>query len=190
MSKSESFFRDVVTLTSVPLVSQILGILLTPILTRLYTPAVFGLVALFSLIIVIPAVFATEEKPENPKSNYAITGLYMFSNDVCQVAKTLTVSSRGELEIVDVIKHYLAKEELKLETLGRGIAWLDTGTHESLLDASNFIEVLENRQGLKISCVEEIAHQKGWISDAQLESIAKSLKKNTYGEYLMSLLNN
>jgi len=95
VSKSESFFRDVVTLTSVPLVSQILGILLTPILTRLYTPAVFGLVALFSLIIVIPAVFATEEKPENPKSNYAITGLYMFSNDVCQVAKTLTVSSRG-----------------------------------------------------------------------------------------------
>tara|TARA_B110000902_G_scaffold264756_1_gene347070 strand:+ start:381 stop:1247 length:867 start_codon:yes stop_codon:yes gene_type:complete len=135
-------------------------------------------------------ILSIEEKPENPKSNYAITGLYMFSNDVCQVAKTLTVSSRGELEIVDVIKHYLAKEELKLETLGRGIAWLDTGTHESLLDASNFIEVLENRQGLKISCVEEIAYQKGWISDAQLESIAKSLKKNTYGEYLMSLLNN
>ena len=135
-------------------------------------------------------ILSIEEKPENPKSNYAITGLYIFSSDVCQVAKTLTVSSRGELEIVDVIKYYLEKGELKLETLGRGIAWLDTGTHKSLLDASNFIEVLENRQGLKISCVEEIAYQKGWISDAQLESIAKSLKKNTYGEYLMSLLNN
>ena len=135
-------------------------------------------------------ILSIEEKPENPKSHYAITGLYMFNNDVCQVAKNLTVSSRGELEIVDVIKHYLGKGELKVEPLGRGIAWLDTGTHESLLDASNFIEVLENRQGLKISCIEEIAHQKGWISDAQLESIAKSLKKNTYGEYLMSLLNN
>ena len=135
-------------------------------------------------------ILSIEEKPENPKSNYAITGLYIFNSDVCQVAKTLTVSSRGELEIVDVIKHYLEKGELNLETLGRGIAWLDTGTHESLLDASNFIEVLENRQGLKISCIEEIAHQKGWISDAQLEVIAKSLKKNTYGEYLMSLLSN
>lgn len=133
-------------------------------------------------------VLSIEEKPENPKSNYAITGLYIFNSDVCQVAKTLTVSSRGELEIVDVIKHYLKKGELKLETLGRGIAWLDTGTHESLLDASNFIQVLENRQGLKISCVEEIAHQKGWISDTQLEMIAKSIKNNTYGEYLMSLI--
>jgi len=134
-------------------------------------------------------ILSIEEKPKNPKSNYAITGLYIFNSDVCQVAKTLTVSTRGELEIVDVIKHYLAKKELKLETLGRGIAWLDTGTHESLLDASNFIEVLENRQGLKISCVEEIAHQKGWISNAELKVIAKSLKKNAYGEYLMSLLN-
>jgi glucose-1-phosphate thymidylyltransferase len=135
-------------------------------------------------------IISIEEKPKTPKSNYAITGLYIFSSDVCQVAKALTVSSRGELEIVDVIKHYLEKGSLKLETLGRGIAWLDTGTHESLLDASNFIEVLENRQGLKISCVEEIAHQKGWISDAQLEFIAKSLKKNAYSEYLMSMLIN
>jgi len=134
-------------------------------------------------------ILSIEEKPKNPKSNYAITGLYIFNSDVCQVAKTLTVSTRGELEIVDVIKHYLEKGSLKLESLGRGIAWLDTGTHESLLDASNFIEVLENRQGLKISCVEEIAHQKGWISNAELEVIAKSLKKNAYGEYLMSLLN-
>ncbi len=134
-------------------------------------------------------ILSIEEKPENPRSNYAITGLYIFNSDVCQVAKDLEVSSRGELEIVDVIKHYLEKGTLSLETLGRGIAWLDTGTHESLLDASNFIEVFENRQGLKISCIEEIAHQKGWISDAQLEVIAKSLKKNAYGEYLMSLLN-
>ena len=102
----------------------------------------------------------------------------------------MTVSPRGELEIVDILNYYLEKEELKLEALGRGIAWLDTGTHESLLDASNFIQVLENRQGLKISCVEEIAYQNRWISDSQLESIAKSLKKNTYGEYLISLLNN
>jgi len=135
-------------------------------------------------------ILSIEEKPENPKSNFAITGLYIFSSDVCQVAKTLTVSPRGELEIVDILNYYLEKEELKLEALGRGIAWLDTGTHESLLDASNFIQVLENRQGLKISCVEEIAYQNGWISDSQLESIAKSLKKNTYGEYLISLLNN
>jgi len=134
-------------------------------------------------------ILSIEEKPKKPKSNYAITGLYIFNSDVCQVAKALTVSPRGELEIVDVIKHYLEKGSLKFETLGRGIAWLDTGTHESLLDASNFIEVLENRQGLKISCVEEIAHQKGWISNAELEVIAKSLKKNAYGEYLMSLLN-
>ncbi|MDA7738851.1 glucose-1-phosphate thymidylyltransferase RfbA [Amylibacter sp.] len=134
-------------------------------------------------------ILSIKEKPKNPKSNYAITGLYIFNSDVCQVAKALTVSSRGELEIVDVIKHYLEKGSLKLEALGRGIAWLDTGTHESLLDASNFIEVLENRQGLKISCIEEIAHQKGWISNAELEVIAKSLKKNAYGEYLMSLLN-
>jgi glucose-1-phosphate thymidylyltransferase len=133
-------------------------------------------------------ILSIEEKPENPKSNYAITGLYIFSSDVCKVARNLTVSSRGELEIVDVIKHYLKKGELNLELLGRGIAWLDTGTHESLLDASNFIEVLENRQGLKISCVEEIAHQKGWISDTQLEIIAKSIKNNTYGEYLLSLI--
>jgi len=135
-------------------------------------------------------ILSIEEKPENPKSKYAVTGLYIFSSDVCQVAKSLTISSRGELEIVDVIRHYLTKGELKLETLGRGTAWLDTGTHESLLDASNFIEVLENRQGLKISCIEEIAHQKGWISDTQLEFIAKSLMKNSYGKYLMSLLNN
>ena len=133
-------------------------------------------------------ILSIEEKPENPKSNYAITGLYIFSSDVCKVARNLTVSSRGELEIVDVIKHYQKNGKLKLEPLGRGIAWLDTGTHESLLDASNFIQVLENRQGLKISCVEEIAHQKGWISDTQLETIAKSIKNNTYCEYLLSLI--
>jgi glucose-1-phosphate thymidylyltransferase len=135
-------------------------------------------------------ILSIEEKPRNPKSNFAVTGLYIFGSDVCQVAKNLIVSPRGELEIVDVIKYYLARGELKLEALGRGIAWLDTGTHESLLDAANFIEVLENIQGLKISCIEEIAYQKGWISDAQLESIAISLRQNSYGKYLMSLLNN
>jgi glucose-1-phosphate thymidylyltransferase len=129
-----------------------------------------------------------EEKPKIPKSNYAITGLYLFNSDVCQIAKNLKVSERGETEIVEVIKHYQSKGELKVETLGRGIVWLDTGTHQSLLEASNFIEVLENRQGLKIACIEEIAHQKGLISDAQLENLAKHLKKNSYGDYLMSLL--
>ena len=133
-------------------------------------------------------VVAIEEKPQNPKSNYAITGLYIFNSDVCQVAKELRVSERGELEIVDIIKHYLAAGELKFEALGRGIAWLDTGTHESLLDASNFIEVFENRQGLKIACIEEIAYQKGWISESQLVTLASSLMKTNYGKYLMSLL--
>jgi glucose-1-phosphate thymidylyltransferase len=135
-------------------------------------------------------VIGIEEKPQNPKSNYAITGLYIFNSDVCQVAKGLRVSERGELEIVDIIKHYLAAGELKFEALGRGIAWLDTGTHESLLDASNFIEVFENRQGLKIACVEEIAYQKRWISKSQLVTLASSMMKNNYGKYLMSLLDN
>lgn len=133
-------------------------------------------------------VIAIEEKPQNPKSNYAITGLYIFNSDVCQVAKELRVSERGELEIVDIIKHYLTTGDLKFEALGRGIAWLDTGTHESLLDASNFIEVFENRQGLKIACIEEIAYQKGWISEPQLVRLARPLMKNNYGKYLMSLL--
>jgi len=134
-------------------------------------------------------IIAIEEKPQNPQSNYAITGLYIFNSDVCQVAKELRVSERGELEIVDIIKHYLAIGDLKFEALGRGIAWLDTGTHESLLDASNFIEVFENRQGLKIACIEEIAYQKGWISEPELMRLARPLMKNNYGKYLMSLLN-
>lgn len=129
-----------------------------------------------------------EEKPQNPKSNFAITGLYIFNSDVCQIAKKLKVSERGELEIVDLIKYYLEADELKFEALGRGIAWLDTGTHESLLDASNFIEVFENRQGLKIACIEEIAYQKGWISKSELIALASPLMKNNYGKYLMSLL--
>ena len=133
-------------------------------------------------------VVSIAEKPENPKSNYAVTGMYMFDNDVCQIAKELVVSSRGELEIVDVINQYLKQGRLRIEKLGRGIAWLDTGTHKSLLAASNFIEVLENRQGLKIACIEEIAHQKGWISDDELISIANSLMKNSYGQYLMSCI--
>ena len=133
-------------------------------------------------------VLSIEEKPKIPKSNYVITGLYLFNSDVCQVAKNLKVSERGEIEIVDVIKYYQNKRELKIEALGRGIAWLDTGTHQSLLEASNFIEVLENRQGLKIACIEEIAYQKGLISDTQLENIVKSLKKNSYRDYLVSIL--
>jgi len=130
-----------------------------------------------------------EEKPKIPKSNYAITGLYLFNSDVCQIAKNLKVSERGETEIVEVIKHYQSKGELKVETLGRGIAWLDTGTHKSLHEASNYIEVLENRQGLKIACIEEIAFQKGYISKGQLLLLAESMKKNEYGKYLMNIAN-
>jgi glucose-1-phosphate thymidylyltransferase len=133
-------------------------------------------------------VISIEEKPEIPRSNYAITGLYLFNSDVCEIAKNLKVSSRGETEIVDIIKFYHRKKELNIEALGRGIAWLDTGTHQSLLEASNFIEVLENRQGLKIACIEEIAYQKGFISDLQLKSIIKSLNKNSYRDYLISIL--
>ena len=134
-------------------------------------------------------VLGIEEKPDNPKSNYAVTGLYIFNSDVCKVAKGLKASERGELEIIDVIKYYLGKKQLKFEALGRGIAWLDTGTHQSLLDASNYIEVLENRQGLKIACIEEIAYQKGWIDASQLTLLANPLLKSGYGRYLLKLLN-
>lgn len=133
-------------------------------------------------------IISIEEKPEIPRSNYAITGLYLFNSDVCEIAKNLKVSSRGETEIVDIIKFYHRKKELNIEALGRGIAWLDTGTHQSLLEASNFIEVLENRQGLKIACIEEIAYQKGFISDLQLKNIINSLNKNSYRDYLISIL--
>ncbi len=135
-------------------------------------------------------VLGIEEKPENPKSNYAVTGLYFYSNDVVAKAKSLKPSKRGELEITDLNRLYLEEERLNVQLLGRGFAWLDTGTHESLLQASNFIATIEQRQGLKVSCIEEIAFKRGYITAQQLLELAEPLKKNKYGEYLIRLANN
>jgi glucose-1-phosphate thymidylyltransferase len=126
-----------------------------------------------------------EEKPENPKSNYAVTGLYFYTNDVVQIAKEVQPSDRGELEITSINEEYLKMEKLEVELLGRGFAWLDTGTHESLLEASNYIETIEKRQGLKVACIEEIAYEKGYISKEKLLELGNSMKKNQYGQYLI-----
>lgn len=130
-------------------------------------------------------VTTIEEKPLEPKSNYAVTGLYFYPNDVIQKAKATTPSHRGELEITSVNQAYLAEKRLKVELMGRGYAWLDTGTHESLLEAAQFIEIIEKRQGLKVACIEEIAFQKGYISKQQLRDLAQPLIKNQYGQYLL-----
>ncbi len=134
-------------------------------------------------------VLSLEEKPSDPRSNYAVTGLYFYSNDVVEKAKLLKPSLRGELEITDLNRLYLNEGRLKVKLLGRGFAWLDTGTHDSLLQASNFIATIEQRQGLKISCIEEIAFKKGYINREQLLELAKPLLKNQYGEYLCKLAN-
>jgi len=132
-------------------------------------------------------VLSIEEKPEKPKSNYVVPGLYFYGNDVVEKAKSLKPSQRGELEITDLNRLYLEEQKLKVKILGRGMAWLDTGTHESLLQASNFIHTIEDRQGLKVSCIEEIAFKRGYITLEQLVELARPLMKNQYGQYLLKI---
>ena len=134
-------------------------------------------------------VLAIEEKPSQPKSNYAVVGLYFYPNKVVEVAKAVTPSQRGELEITSVNEAFLNSGELTLQVLGRGFAWLDTGTHESLFDASRFIEVIESRQGVQVACLEEIAWRKGWISDEDMIRLAEPMKSSAYGQYMINLVN-
>ncbi len=133
-------------------------------------------------------VISLEEKPSKPKSNFAVTGLYFYDEQVVDLTKSLKPSPRGELEITDLNKLYLSQKNLSVEIMDRGYAWLDTGTHNSLLDAGQFISTIENRQGLKVACPEEVAYRQGWISASQLEDLAKPLLKNQYGQYLMKVL--
>lgn len=133
-------------------------------------------------------VLSIEEKPKRPRSNYAVVGLYFYPNKVVDVAKSIKPSARGELEITTVNQEFLAEKNLKVKLLGRGFAWLDTGTHDSLSDASIFVEVIEKRQGLKVACLEAIAYRKGWISGEKLREVAEIMKKNQYGQYLLKVL--
>ncbi len=133
-------------------------------------------------------VLSLEEKPKQPRSNYAVTGLYFYDNQVVELAKSIKPSARGELEITDLNRLYLEKGQLNVELMGRGYAWLDTGTHDSLLEAGQFIATLQQRQGLKVSCPEEIAFRQGWIDQAQLETLGQALAKNGYGQYLLQIL--